>query len=170
MDSYFDVYLDKRVQDTLTKYNIARLCKCKVVGYKILPQDCSRYGLGTYNPPDYNEPAKVAICGDIIREYPQGEFDWMVLHECGHLYYQHPWSLFGRTRIEFELCADYWACQRQNTKRYRINALQRLCGGDTNRVSHDNIDYEIFPGMLYPLPPLRYCCRINALINSDLTY
>jgi len=83
------VYPDERVQDTLHRYKIARLCRCSVKGFRTSRQDCSKHGLGTYNPPN-NGPAKVAICIDIIEKYPQDEFDWVVLHECGHLYYRHP--------------------------------------------------------------------------------
>ena len=160
-------YPDERVQETLCRYNIARLCRCSVIGFRIFRQDCLEYGPATYNPPN-NGPAKVVICIDIIEKYPQDEFDWVVLHECGHLHYRHPWHDYGRTKNEYELCADYWACKQQNRTKYGIKALLRLCNGDTSRVSHPEIDDDLRRGWRIIQPPLTYNDRINALEKSDL--
>ena len=166
----FDISYDDRVQKTLNFYKITEKCNCNVEGCKILKEDCDKFGvIGTYNPPKNDIPARIFICEDIINDiYPSNEFDWIVLHECGHLYYKHPKHTDNRTKRKYEFDADYWACKQQSRIRYGINALLFLCNGDTNKISHSHIIHDVSHGRHYILGPITYDERIKKLEYSNL--
>lgn len=160
--------LDKNVQEVLCRYNIDKLFGFHIIGYRIECDD----NFCTYNPPN-----KIFISRNIINSYPQEEFDWLVLHECGHLYKKHPWHPRGLTEKKYELCADYWACKQQDRTKYGINALLLLCNGDTSKISHTIKDHNLsrwHTKDIYrewkEVPKFTFGVRITALKNCDLPY
>ena len=169
---------DNRVQKTLDTYEInkfSRLCGCNVIGYKVRCDD----NFCIYNPPN-NGPAKIFISRNIIESYPQEEFDWVVLHECCPLYYGHILDSGGFTIKENELCADYWACEKQGITRYGIAALNLLCNRDTSKISHtkivrnlnrwNNFQKEGDDRSGVNVNEFTFGVRITALKNCDLPY
>ena len=168
----FDIWYDDRVQKRLNFYNITKKCNCNVQGYKILKEDYDKFRvIGTYNPPKKDTPAIISICEDIINDnFPSNEFDWIILHECGHLYYRHPKHPDNRTKREYEFDADYWACKQQSSIRYGIEALLLLCNGDTNKISHSRIIHDVSGGERYMYGPITYAERIKKLEQSNLHY
>lgn len=99
------------------------------------------------------------------RRYPRYEQEWVVLHECGHYDLQHSLDFLGKTTRENELQADLWACCKQNTHKYGVNALMRICNGDLNMKRFTVNEYlnHLRDKILHINRPISYGYFINEI-------